>query len=262
MNDLELALTVARTGAEIVRNGFGTHLTTEHKGMGNPVTEVDHAAEQAIVSGLNDHRPDDGLLGEEGSVRHSSGRRWIIDPLDGTVNFVHGLPHVAVSVALYDGDTPLVGVVIDAIQGDEFAAAVGRGATQNGQPIAVSDVRELSHSLVATGFPYDRYQHAEAYTKTVAAVLARANGIRRIGSAALDACWVACGVFDAYWEYMLAPWDCAAGVLIAAEAGAVITDGLGRPYSLDSRHLVAANPHIHARLQETIAGTLPPHTLD
>jgi myo-inositol-1(or 4)-monophosphatase len=262
MNDLELALTVAHTGAEIVRSGFGAHRTTEHKGRGNPVTEVDHAAEAAIVNGLNEHRPADGLLGEEGSIRHSGGRRWIIDPLDGTVNFVHGVPHVAVSVALYDGDSPLVGVVIDAIQGDVFAAAVGQGATRDGQPISVSDVRELGQSLIATGFPYDRYQHADAYAKTVAAVLRQANGIRRLGSAALDACWVASGRFDAYWEYMLAPWDCAAGVLIAAEAGAVITDGLGRPFSLESRHLVAANPHIHTKLQEIIAGTLPPHTLD
>jgi myo-inositol-1(or 4)-monophosphatase len=259
MNDLELALTAAEEGAEIVRRGFGAHKTAEQKGRLDPVTEIDHASEEAIVKMLTQHRPDDGLLGEEGSARASTGRRWIIDPLDGTVNFIHGIPQVGVSVALYDGDDPLVGVVVDAMHGDVFAAEKGHGATLNGEPIRVSETTELHRSVVVTGFPYDHDKHAASYATAVGAVLEQVNGIRRLGSAALDFCWVACGRFDGYWEYSLGPWDAAAGVLIAAEAGAVLTDGLGDRYTLDSPHFVAANPSLHAKLQAIVEPVLPAH---
>ncbi len=261
MNDLELAIAAAQTGAAIVRSGFGTHSVTEQKGRLDPVTEVDHASESAIVAMLTEHRPHDGLLGEEGSSRASAGRRWIIDPLDGTVNFIHGIPQVGVSVALYDGDTPLVGVVVDVLREEVFAAAAGSGATCNGEPIAVSVTDELHRAVVVTGFPYDHDRYADAYGKTVAAVLAHVNGIRRLGSAALDFCWVACGRFDAYWEYSLGLWDVAAGVLIATEAGAELTDGMGNDYRLGANHFVAANPHLHGRLQEIVESALPDHVV-
>ncbi len=259
MNDLELALAAAAKGAAIVRNGFGSHKITEQKGRLDPVTEIDHASEQAIVSLLTEHRPDDGLLGEEGSSRESTGRRWIIDPLDGTVNFIHGIPQVAVSVALYDGDDPLVGVVHDVIHDEIFAAAAGQGATLNGEPIGVSTTTEMHRAVVVTGFPYDHDKYAAAYARAVGAVLERVNGIRRLGSAALDFCWVGCGRFDGYWEYNLGPWDGAAGVLIAQEAGATITDGRGGRYTLASPHFVAANPALHAGLQEIVEPVLPEH---
>jgi myo-inositol-1(or 4)-monophosphatase len=262
MNDLELALAAAAQGAEIVRNGFGAHKITEQKGRLDPVTEIDHASENAIVALLTANRPDDGLLGEEGSSRASTGRRWIIDPLDGTVNFIHGIPQVAVSVALYDGDTPLVGVVHDPIHDEVFAAEQGKGSTRNGEPIQVSDTVELHRSVVVTGFPYDHDKHAAAYARAVAAVLERVNGIRRLGSAALDFCWLGCGRFDGYWEYSLGPWDAAAGVLIATEAGAVITDGLGGPYTVNSAHFVAANPKLHGRLREIVEPVLPAHIVE
>jgi myo-inositol-1(or 4)-monophosphatase len=262
MNDLELARTAATAGADIVRARFGAHQITEQKGRLDPVTDVDRAAEKAIVAILNRHRPDDGLLGEEGSNRASTGRRWIIDPLDGTVNFIHGIPQVGVSVALYDGLQPLVGVVADALRGEVFSATAGGGAFMNGRSIAVSDVDDLHRAVVVTGFPYDHDDHAASYAVTVGAVLAHVNGIRRLGSAALDFCWVACGRFDGYWEYSLGPWDCAAGVLIAAEAGAVITDAQGGSYSIESRHFVAANPNLQSRLQRIVAPALPPHLLD
>ncbi len=262
MNDLELALAAATTGADIVRASFGTHQVTEQKGRLDPVTEVDHASEEAIVALLNQHRPDDGLLGEEGSSRDSAGRRWIIDPLDGTVNFIHGIPQISVSVALYDGLQPLVGVIVDAIRGEVFAATAGGGATLDGQRIRVSQTKELHRAVVVTGFPYDHDRYADSYAATVGAVLAEVNGIRRLGSAALDLCWLACGRFDGYWEYSLGPWDCAAGMLIAAEAGAVITEALGGPYSIESSHFVASNPHLHPRLQAIVAAALPPHLID
>ena len=178
MNDLELAKLAAATGAAIVRDGFGKHRTTEQKGRLDPVTEVDRASEAAIVELLATHRPEDGILGEEGSSRESTGRRWIIDPLDGTVNFIHGIPHVGISVALYDGDEPLVGVVHDPLRDEIFAAVHGGGVTCNGETISVSDTAELHRAVVATGFPYDHDRHAAVYGKVVAAVLAEVNGIR------------------------------------------------------------------------------------
>ena len=262
MNDLELALAAANAGANIVRAQFGSAQATKQKGRLDPVTEVDHASEQAIVEMINQHRPEDGLLGEEGSSRDSTGRRWIIDPLDGTVNFIHGIPQVGVSVALYDGLQPLVGVVVDVIRGEEFSAEAGGGAYLNGRSITVSGVEDLHRAVVVTGFPYDHDEYAASYAATVGAVLAHVNGIRRLGSAALDFCWVACGRFDGYWEYSLGPWDCAAGALIAAEAGAVITDAQGGLYSVESRHFVAANPDLHSRLQQIVAPVLPPHLVD
>lgn len=262
MNDFELALAAAATGVEIVRAGFGAHKITEQKGRINPVTEIDRASEEAIVALLTKHRPNDGLLGEEGSARTSDGRRWIIDPLDGTVNFVHGVPQVAVSVALYDGKAPLVGVVHDVIRDEVFAAANEQGATLDGRPIRVSEVAEPHRALVATGFPYDRDKYGAVYAETVGAVLERVNGLRRTGSAALDFAWIACGRFDGYWEYSLGPWDAAAGVLIATEAGAVITDGKGRPYTVDSPHFVVANPRLQPQLQQIVQPVIPAHIGD
>lgn len=259
MNDLELAIAAAATGAAIVREGFGRHRTTEQKGRLDPVTEVDRASEQAIVDLLTAHRPDDGLLGEEGSSRASAGRRWIVDPLDGTVNFVHGIPHVGVSVALYDADEPLVGVIHDPIRDEVFAAEQGAGASCNGVPITVSDTTEMHRSVVVTGFPYDHDRFAAAYGRTVAAVLAEVNGIRRLGSAALDFGWLAAGRFDGFWEYSLGAWDMAAGAVIVTEAGGIITDARGGRFTPESRHFVAANPHLHSRLRAVVEPVLPAH---
>jgi len=261
MNDLELALAAAETGAGIVLAGFGTHRVTEQKGRLDPVTEIDRASEKAIVELLTLNRPDDGILGEEGSERRSTGRRWIVDPLDGTVNFVHGIPHVGVSVALYDGDTPLVGVVHDAIRDEVFAAERGNGATCNGMPISVSDTAELYRSVIVTGFPYDHDQHAEAYGRVVTRVLAEVNGLRRLGSAALDFGWVAAGRFDGYWEYSLGSWDMAAGALLVMEAGGIVTEVTGAPFTPETRHFVAANPTLHKELRKIIEPVLPKHVV-
>jgi len=259
MNDLELALVAAATGAGIVRRGFGAHETTEQKGRLDPVTEIDRASEKAIVDLLTATRPDDGILGEEGSERHSTGRRWLIDPLDGTVNFIHGIPHVAVSVALYDGDTPLVGVVHDPMRDEVFTAEQGRGARLNGDLMSVSATRELHRAVVVTGFPYDHDRHAVAYGKAVTAVLEHVNGLRRLGSAALDFAWLAAGRFDGYWEYSLGPWDMAAGALLLTEAGGVVTEATGGRFVPGSPHFVAANPHLHAALRALVEPVLPDH---
>ena len=259
MDDLELALAAAAEGATVVRAGFGGHAMTEQKGRLDPVTDVDRASEAAIVGLITTHRPDDGVLGEEGSFRVSVGRRWIIDPLDGTVNFIHGIPHVGVSVALWDGDEPVAGVVVDVARDEVFAAARGSGATHQGEPIHVSTVTELHRSVIVTGFPYDHDKHADAYVKPVAAVLAEVNGIRRTGSAALDFCWVAAGRFDGYWEYSIRPWDAAAGVLIAAEAGAMVTDVWGNDAGPEMNSVLAANPSLHPQIMDLISPLIPAH---
>ena len=204
-------------------------------------------------------RPDDGVLGEEGTDTTGTGRRWLIDPLDGTVNFVHGIDQVAVSVALCEGDRVLVGVVLDVIRDEVFAATAGAGATLDGVPITVSAIPDLGGAIIATGFPYDHDRHAEALTRSLAAVLAEVAGIRRFGSAALDLCWTACGRFDGYYEYSLKPWDIAAGLLVLAEAGGVGTDPWGAPLHPFAPHAVAANPAIHESLRRLVEETVPEH---
>lgn len=259
MHDFELALAAAAAGADIVRTGFGRPTTTTLKAKFNPVTDVDKAAETAIVDLISTHRPEDGILAEEGSARASTGRRWLIDPLDGTVNFVHGIPHLAVSVALYDGDVPLVGVVHDPLRAEVFAAERGGGATLNGTPISVSDTSTLDHAVTATGFPYDHDRFAEAYGAVVTVVLGQVNGIRRFGSAALDLAWVAAGRLDSYWEYSLGPWDMAAGILIAGEAGGVVSDIHGGRITPQSPHILAANATLHGLIRRIVEPILPEH---
>ena len=259
VNDLELAITAARAGGEIVAAGFGAHTTTEYKGRNDPVTEVDRASEEAILALLAAERPHDAVVGEEGTSRGGSERKWLVDPLDGTVNFVHGLPQVSVSVALYEGDQPLVGVVLDPIHGELFAASAGGGATRNGTAMSVSATADLATALLVTGFPYDHHEHADAYLATLAAMLRRVNGIRRLGSAALDLCYVAAGRLDAYWEFELKPWDIAAGMLIVEEAGGTVTDPFGVPTTPQSRHLVASNGILHADVRQVVAATFPEH---
>lgn len=264
MEDLEVAVVAARAGGAVVADAFGRHQVAVFKARNDPVTEVDRVAEAAIAQVLVAHRPDDAVLGEEGTEARGGGldrigRRWLVDPLDGTVNFVHGVPQVAVSVALYDGNRGLTGVVFDPLRNELFAADAGRGATMNGAPIRVTAIDDLGDALVATGFPYDHHRHAAAYTATLTAVLERVNGIRRIGSAALDLCYVANGRFDGYWEYQLKPWDLAAGVLIAREAGAVATEPMGGPMTPYLPHTVAAGPGIHEALRRIVESTFPEH---
>jgi myo-inositol-1(or 4)-monophosphatase len=186
------------------------------------VTEIDRASERLIVDGILERRPDDGIVGEEGAdVAGTSGVRWLIDPIDGTTNYLYRHPGFAVSIAAeLDGEI-VAGVVCDPVHSDEFAAARGRGATRNGRPIRVPDHDDLRTALVATGFAYDpaaRARQAEVLTY----VLPRVRDIRRVGAAAVDLCSVAIGRVNAYYERGLGPWDLAAGALVAAEAGAEV----------------------------------------
>lgn len=254
MRDLDVALEAVRAGGRVVGASRPTG-GPEFKGAVNPVTEVDRAAEEAIHSVLAARRPDDAVLAEEGGgSAWNRGRVWIVDPLDGTVNFLHGIPQVAVSVALWEDGTAHAGAVLDVFRDEVFTASAGRGATLDGDPIAVSATGELGDSLIATGFPYDRRERADVYAAVLSRVLSRARGIRRIGSAALDLCWVACGRFDGFWEFGLAPWDTAAAALIVAEAGGRLSTGAGDEWDPDAWELVASNGRIHDALAGAVRG--------
>lgn len=264
--DVWVAVRAARAGSEVVGAGFHTPLETEMKGAVDPVTEIDRAAEVAIRRIISGHFPNDNILGEEGGgPAWNIGRVWIIDPLDGTVNFVHRIPQVAVSVALWENGIPLVGVVTDVSRNEEFVAVAGEGASVNGIPIRVSDTDSLEDSLVVTGFPYDRRQHAAAYLKVVEAVMVRTRGMRRFGAAALDLAWVACGRFDAYWEHGgsqgVKPWDLAAGALLVTEAGGTVTDHTGEINRLETPAIVATNGKVHEDLRSIVGQNMPNHLL-
>ena len=255
MDDLSLARHAAFLAAAEIAARFGTLDHADFKGIVDPVTEADRAAEEVIVSILADNRPDDGILAEEGGAADSaSGRRWVVDPLDGTVNFVHGFPQVAVSIGLEDDSGPLVAVIRDAIRNDEFTAIRGEGAFLDGEPMRVSGRTELGRSLVSTGFAYDRQQRAGEYLAVVDAVMRRARGIRRGGSAALDLAWVACGRLDAHWEFNLAPWDVAAGRLLVTEAGGTVTASDGGPAT--HHDIVASNGGVHEELRTVVEGAV------
>ena len=257
MDDLAVAVAAARAGGAVVRDGFDRAVAPQYKRRFDPVTATDHASEAVVLSLITEHRPNDGILAEESGGTVPQGRLWIVDPLDGTVNFVHGIPHISVSVALWEGDRPLVGVIYDPLRDECFSAATGRGAHLNEHPLGVSPVESLDRSVVATGFPYDHGEFADEYAEVVGAVLASVNGIRRFGSAALDLAWVAAGRYEAYWELGLAPWDQAAGIVIVREAGGRVTDVFGTDSIPTTRLVLASNGLIHDGLQGIIEPLLP-----
>ncbi len=248
---LALAVEVAtRAGDELLARRGQAGAVRAKTSATDPVSDADEASERLIVDTLLAARPDDGLLGEEGADRTgTTGLRWVVDPLDGTVNYLYGLPAWAVSVACEDDAGALVGVVCDPTSGELFTAVRGGGAWCDGRPLTVNDPVTLEQALIATGFAYDVEQRARQAT-IVAGLLPKVRDLRRIGAAALDLCAVAAGRVDAYYEDTTSRWDWAAGALIAAEAGAVVSplgDGL-----------TAAGPALHtalrAALDEAAAG--------
>ena len=262
--DVWVAVRAARAGADIVQTGFFNPLETEMKGSVDPVTQVDQDSERAIRSVIVSHFPDDGILGEEeGGEDWRRGRVWIIDPLDGTVNYVNRIPQVAISVALWEDGKPLVGVVIDAARNEEFVAANGKGASVDGKEIRVSETSRLEDSVLVTGFPYDRREHAASYLSVLEEVMTRSRGTRRMGAAALDLAWVACGRFDAYWEHGgphgVKPWDVAAGSLLVTEAGGTFSNESGETGDLEARAHIASNGKVHEDLREIVLRKMPGH---
>jgi myo-inositol-1(or 4)-monophosphatase len=253
-----LAETAARAAGDLLLGGIDqvrTDVQTKST-LTDMVSEMDRAAEALIVEHLLGARPDDGMVGEEGTDRPgTSGVRWIVDPLDGTTNYLYGLPGFGVSIAAEREGVVVAGVVLDVVRQEVYAATRGGGATRDGQPIGVSGVEALATALIGTGFSYDA-DRRERQAAVLVEVLPRVRDIRRFGAAAVDLCLVACGRYDGYYERGLAPWDLAAGSLIAAEAGAEVTDFEGGPVRTGA--VVAAAPAIAQDLRDLLVAAGAP----
>ena len=226
----------------------------EEKSPVDFVSEVDRAAEESIIAVVAERHPGVPVLGEELSPGHQSTSEltFVVDPLDGTTNFLHGFPHYAVSIAAMIGGEPVAGAVLNVPTGELFTASAGGGARRSGQPMHVSSITTPVRALLGTGFPFKNLELVEPYLRQFAAVLRMTSGIRRPGSAALDLADVACGRFDAFWELKLAPWDVAAGLLLVREAGGVVTDLSGTPAPVGHGSIVAGNPQMHAWLLDVL----------
>jgi myo-inositol-1(or 4)-monophosphatase len=243
---LQFALEIARQAGKILRDGFGHTSQIDLKGTVDLVTEFDLASERLIRSGIETAFPEDAILAEEEGSQGDGEYRWLIDPLDGTTNFAHRMPVFSVSIAYARRDQALLGVVYDPMRDEMFHALDGQGAYLNGKRLAVSQTEGLINSLVVSGFPYDKHTHPENNLDHFAAVTLSTRGIRRLGSAALDLCYVAAGRFDAYWELGLWPWDWGAGILLVREAGGLVTNMRGGEAIFGERaSLLATNGRLH-----------------
>ena len=252
----EIVKAIVLEAGELVKGAIGKVTNVGYKGEIDLVTDVDRKSEEMISGALREAFPTDDLLAEEGGIRRAarSKRRWLIDPLDGTTNFVHGYPFLSITVALESADEILFGVVYDPLMNEYFEAEKGAGATLNGDPIHVSTRDDIDHCLFATGFPYDIREHPEGHLERLRRVLMAGRGIRRDGSAALDLCYVAAGRIDAYYENKLAPWDTAAGRLMVEEAGGRVTTFRGEPYSIYGGEILATNGRIHDGVIDILEG--------
>ena len=249
---LQLALRLARqAGALLLERRSSPHGIIGTKTSATDlVSEVDRSSERLVVGSIRAERPHDAILAEEGTTdRGTSGWRWVIDPLDGTVNYLYGLPPFAVSIAVERDGRPGVAVVVDPAHGETFAAVSEGGATLNGEPIHVSDRTELALALVGTGFSYEAERRCRQ-AGVLSSVLPAVRDIRRAGAASIDLCWVACGRLDGYYEQGLQPWDFAAGALVAREAGATVGDLDGGAPS--SAFTMAAAPAIYDPLRNLL----------
>ncbi len=226
----------------------------EVKSLNSLVTYVDKEAEKILVNELKSCLPQATFITEENTIEQQQGEwQWIIDPLDGTTNFIHQVPVFCISVALKHQDEIVVGVVYELNRNELFYASKNKGAFLNGNKIQVSSTATLSESLIATGFPYYDFEYLDTYLSFFKYLMTTTRGIRRLGSAAVDLCYIACGRFDAYFEYSLSPWDVAAGALIVQEAGGVVVDFKGGNNWLFGREIVATNKLIASSFQSTLS---------
>ena len=257
---LQTTIDIALEAGAIVREAFPPTALTQidFKGAVNPVTATDVAVEDLIVSRLQAAFPGHRILAEEGGFvggeeADPSRPFWVIDPIDGTNNFAHGFPHVAVSMAMQLGGETVVGVILDPLRQEVFAATAGGGFTRNGQPAGVTSVERLADALLAAGFPYNRRTAADNNALRLDHFLRRSMGIRRAGSAALDLAYVACGRLSGYFEIRLSRWDVGAGILLVREAGGRVTDFEGNDDCYSGETVVASNGLIHDQMLRVIA---------
>jgi myo-inositol-1(or 4)-monophosphatase len=245
---------LALQAGEILRAGRGQRLQIDHKGAIDLVTEIDRRSEAFLIGEIKRKFPQDSIVAEEsGSHAGQACCRWYLDPLDGTVNYAHGVPFYCVSIAYAEDGAVRLGVIYDPVHDELFSAEAGQGATLNGKPLHVAETATLDQSLLVTGFPYDIRTNPRNNLEQYGLFALRSMGVRRLGSAALDLCYVAAGRLDGFWELHLNPWDLAAGALIAAQAGAVVTTALGdADYLQLPCSILAANPNVHAQMLEIL----------
>jgi myo-inositol-1(or 4)-monophosphatase len=262
---LQTTIDIAHEAGGLVREAFPqTALTqVEFKGAVNPVTEADMAAEALIIDRLRAAFPDHRVHAEESGGddwRDPGSPIWLIDPIDGTNNFAHGFPHIAISLALVVDGQPVVGVGYDPLRDELFAATAGGGATRNGEPIHVSAIERLADAFLATGFPYDRRTAVDNNVERLGHFLRRSQGVRRAGTAVLDMAYVACGRLDGFWELWLSPWDVAAAAFIVQEAGGTVSGPDGSPDYVSAECIVVSNGLIHDEMLRVIKeGADAPH---
>jgi len=252
---LNIAVKAARRAGNLIHRATDKVdlLTITKKSHADFVSEVDHVAEQTIIQTLLEAYPDHSILAEESGTQGESDYLWIIDPLDGTTNFLHGLPQFAVSIALQHKGIITQAVVYSPTSNELFTATRGRGAFLNDKRLRVTRRVQLSDSLIGTGFPYSRFEHLDAYMAILKDLMQKTSGLRRPGSAALDLAWTAAGRYDGFFETGLKPWDIAAGCLLVTEAGGMVSDLSGNDNYLETGHLCAGNPEIHAQLLQVFA---------
>lgn len=257
IEDVDVARAAAQAGAEELtaryRVGGVRETATAKSTHRDLVTDADRAAETAVLDVIRRAFPDDAIVAEESAAHAATGRRtWIVDPLDGTVNFAHGIPVFCVSVGLVVDGVPTVGVIDAPLLDERYEGVAGRHALLNGERIHVSDTPDLADALLATGFAYDIENLRDDNFDNLTRIAKRARGIRRLGSAALDLAWTAAGRFDAYWEIHCSAWDVAAGAALVVAAGGRVTDMTGGADFLFGRHLVASNGCVHDALLATL----------
>ena len=247
------ACEAAVDAGRLIRERFhdGVPVTAERKGLHDFVTSTDREAEATVLRHIRRRFPDHAVMAEEGSPdAAASDYRWIVDPLDGTTNFIHGVPTFAVSIALEDPEGLVAGVIHDPIRDETFHAHRSGGARLNGRPIHCSEPRTTHEGLIATGFPFRELSRLDAYMRAFKAFVRTTAGLRRAGSAAIDLAYTACGRYDGFWEIGLSPWDIAAGVLLVREAGGTVTDVVGGRNFLETGDIVAAGAGFHPILVE------------
>jgi len=250
-NFLPLAKKTALEAGELLREGFGRLKSGDIalKGFGDYVTAMDHASEKLIIESIKQHYPGHQIYAEEsGMDSQDSEYLWLIDPLDGTANYVHGIPFYSVSIAIQKGNQILAGVVYNVECNELFTAEQSQGAFLNGEPVHVSERPSLDKAMLGTGFPWRSKPHIAAYVNTFHQMFLHSAGMRRMGSAAIDLSYVACGRLDGFWEMHLRPYDIGAGILLTKEAGGTVTDFIGEDTCLNSGNIVAGNPKVHEQL--------------
>lgn len=261
---LNIAIKAARRAGQIINRASNDLdlLKVSTKQPNDFVTDVDRAAEASIIETLQEAYPGYGILAEESGETAGKGNndaeyQWIIDPLDGTTNFIHGMPQYAVSIALAKAGVVEQAVVFDPNRNELFTASKGAGAFLNERRIRVSKRLKLQDALIGTGFPYRQFQHIDSYLAIFKELAQKTAGLRRPGAASLDLAYVACGRYDAFWEFGLAPWDMAAGSLLISEAGGLVSDLRGETNYLETGNIIAGTPKVFSPLLNLIQEKLP-----